>query len=87
MVWLDDAVTQLNAIFEDVNVRGLDPKRLRLVLERIELGLVNDPSSFGESRSGRTRLWFEGPLEVLYQVHEKAEVVAVERIRLLHRRY
>lgn len=77
VIWLEKVISRLRSIAVDLKSKDLDPQRFLLALQRVELGLINDPLSFGESREGADRLWYEGPLEIRYEVHESAEVVVV----------
>jgi hypothetical protein len=81
VVWLDQVTDQLATIYLEVTSQHGDTHRLNDALNRVEAGLASNPGAFGESRSGTARVWFEGPVEVLYEVHEDEGVVVVRSIQ------
>jgi len=58
-----------------------DRQAITRAADRIDEALKADPQSLGESRSGRTRIAFESPLAVQFDVHEEDRIVYVLRIR------
>lgn len=71
------AVTPLRETFEqaDVDLREAILHASRLV----NLRLHEDPHGEGESRDGRTRVLFQAPVAVLYEVDEDKKLVNVLR--------
>jgi hypothetical protein len=54
-----------------------DRQKITRAADRIDEALHADPISVGESRSGRTRIAFERPLVVQFDVYEEVRMVYV----------
>jgi hypothetical protein len=71
------AVTPLREVWEqaddDLREAILNASRL------LNLRLHEDPHGEGESRDGRTRILFQAPVAVLYEVNEDKKLVTVVR--------
>ena len=65
-----------------------EPQRQAILraLNALDKQLQSNPSEQGESRSDQTRILFEAPLALLYQVDEDKKLVRVQRVWAYHHR-
>jgi plasmid stabilization system protein ParE len=61
----------------DVWLNAADRNEVTAAAHRVEQLLRRDPLTAGESRTGRLRLVFDGPIAVLYHVDPQARRVAI----------
>jgi hypothetical protein len=71
------AVTPLREAWE-----GADEPLREAILQashRLDQQLAREPDSRGESRDERTRILFEAPVAVLFEVHQEEKLVRIVR--------
>ena len=76
VLWRPLAEQQLARLWTN----AADRKDVAWAADSIDSWLRFDPASKGESRSGRTRIFFEPPLVVLFQVNEADRTVYVTAV-------
>lgn len=78
VAWTAEAEEQL----ADVWMKAARPREVNDAINELEFRLAIDPSAVGESRSGRTRLAFSGPIAILFRVNEKRQTVRIISVAL-----
>jgi plasmid stabilization system protein ParE len=73
VVWAPLAEQELAEIWNDASDRA----EITAAANEIDSALVRDPLDFGEARQGITRIAFEKPLAILFDVHEDQQKVRV----------
>jgi hypothetical protein len=71
--WLPSAEQELAALWN----RAPDRNEITAAADGIDTALARDPLRLGESRGGRTRIVFQTPLAVLFDVDTPARTVTV----------
>ena len=82
VIWKPEAEDDL----ADIWMNAPDPDVVRLAVEAIEALLTRDPVDAGDSRDDEFRIVFDGPVGVLFDVSEAAQVVRVLRVGWYGRR-
>jgi len=76
VVWKPDAENEL----ADVWLKTTDRSDLAVAANRLEQALGRNPSGIGEAVHGITRIVFEGPLGVVYDVSDDDRLVTVLKL-------
>jgi hypothetical protein len=81
-LWKSSAETELARLWTESN----DREAVTRAADRIDAALRTNPMSQGESRSGRTRIMFESPLAVLFDVYPEEQLVYVLAVQIVGER-
>ena len=73
VIWLAGAEQELASLW----TAGADRNQITAAADQIDAALAHDPTSFGESRGGDTRIAIVAPLAVLFDVDEPNRLVTV----------
>ena len=71
--WLPSAEQELAALWNHAS----DRNEITAAADSLDAALARDPLALGESRGGRTRIVFQAPLAVLFDVDTLARKVTV----------
>jgi len=77
--WLQSAVDDLADIW--VRAAGERRRDITIASESVDLDLALDPRNAGESRGGRQRVLFVGPLVVFFRMEADGRTVTVTGVR------
>lgn len=78
VVWKREAEDEL----ADFWIAAPDRQLIADAAYRLERSLGEDPSALGESRNATTRVAFDGPLGVFYEVSDDDRLVTVLKVLL-----
>jgi len=78
VVWEENTLDQLADILVRVNSLA-EQDRVEATVRRINTNLARDPEDYGESRERDDRVWFIGPLMVVFRI-----VTNQDEVRILH---